>query len=331
MNRTWQHQTHRRAQIVFDQLRVALACAPDERARDDFLSADSNPYFDLLDKLYGEEYPLARLLDLSDLVVHAEGPDLRDPRPALAAASWLCGVADKQLRHLILATMDLAREVRRRVAKEIDLRLTGLAPGSLYVGFMLMPNGDDLLDTRQEATYLNARAAMQGLSQIPEYIDDECILPGLAEAMPDPAVRDASLSAAYHLAPTGRRGVHTLGLSVPGHPIARLGQPERMVLDEAIKRPALANRQAGRFVGEVRAADLDRTRFHLRTAEGVMRCVTKKLDPSEGRKIFGRTVEVSGCYETDRDGRPRLLLVDAIRVIETPVQHQIDWSPPAIA
>lgn len=326
MNKNWRHQTHRRAAVVFDQMRAALACAPDEQARTDFLRAQGNPYFDLLDDLYGEDYQLARLLDLSDLVVHAEGPDLRDPMPALAATAWLCGAADKQLRQLILATMDLAREAKRKVSKEINLRLTGLAPGSLYAGFTLMPGRSDLLDADQELAYIDARAVMQGLSHIPEYIDDERLLPGINEAMPDAAVRDASLAAAYSLAPTGRRGIHTIGLSVPGQPSAKLGQPERVVLWDALQKPALSNRHTGRFVGEVRAADLDRTRFHLKTEHGVIRCVTTKLEPDQAREIFGRTVEVSGLYEADKDSRPRLLLVESIRVIAIPAQHSMTFS-----
>lgn len=326
----WQHQTHRRAMIVFDQLRAALACAPSEEARAAFLADPGNPYLDLLDGLYGEDFQLARLLDLSDLVVRAEGPELRDPMPALRATTWLCDVANKQLRHLIVATMDLGEHERRRVARNINLRLTGLAPGSLYAGFRLLPEHDeDLLDAALEAAYADARGAMQDLSKIPSYIDNDRVSPDIAGVLPDPAVRDASLLAAFHLSPTGKLGIHTLGLSVPGAEATELGQRERVVLREALRRPDLADGHAGKFIGEIRELDMDKTRFHLRGVSGVgtLRCVLPEVpDSRQAKALMGETVAVSGRYATDAAGRPRLLLVeslDAIRVIPQPAQQRL--------
>ena len=322
MNRNWQHQTHQRAAIIFGQMNAALACAPDDRAREDFLQQPNNPYFSLLNDLYGEDYPLARLLDLSDLVVHAEGPDLRDPMPALRATTWLCTVTNKQLRHLVLSTMDLAQGAKRMASQDINLRLTGLAPGSLYAGFTLLPNHDDILNAQTEPVYQDARLAMQGLSRVPKYIDDEQLSPDIADAFPDPAVRDASLVAAFNLSPTGKRGIHTLSLSVPGSPPAHLGQRERVVLRDALRKPHIVNGKFGRFVGEVRAADLDQTRFNLRTSFGTLRCIVTDLPDTLARQIFGRTVEVSGFYETDVNGIPRLMRVDTVH--EMPISEQID-------
>ena len=323
----WQHQTHRRAKIVFDQLSAALACAPSEAEAGAFLMQPDNPYLAMLDRLYGEDFQLARLLDLSDLVVRAEGPELRDPMPALRATTWLCEVANKQLRHLILATMDLAERDKRHLARNINLRLTGLAPGSLYAGFRLLPeHEEDLLDVDTEAAYGDARAAMQGLSRVPTFIDNNRVLPDIAAAMPDPAVRDASLLAAYHMAPTGKLGIHTLGLSVPGSASAELGQRERVVLRDALRRPELADGQTGQFIGEIRELDMDKTRFHLRGVRdiGTLRCVLPEVpDSRQAKALMGETVAVSGRYATDAAGRPRLLLVeslDAIRVIPKPQQ-----------
>lgn len=195
----WQHQTHRRALSVFEQLSVALRVAPDDAARDAFLADPQNPYLGLLDALYGEDFQLARVLDTSDLVVHAEGPALRDALPSLRAATWLCGVADRQLRNLIMATMDLAEHTRRVLSRNINLRLTGLAPGSLYAGFKLQAPPDDLFDGADDAGFQMAREALQALPSVPQFIGDEAILDGIRERLPDPAMRDASLMTALHI------------------------------------------------------------------------------------------------------------------------------------
>lgn len=319
----WQHQTHRRALSVFEQLSAALRVAPDAAARDAFLADPQNPYLGLLNTLYGEDFQLARVLDTSDLVIHAEGPALRDALPSLRAATWLCGVADRQLRHLIMATMDLAEQKKRVMARNINLRLTGLAPGSLYAGFKLQAPPDDLFSNEDTASFVMAREALQVLPSVPEFIGDEDVLDGIRERLPDPALRDASLTTALHLAPTGQFGIHTLGLSVPGQPAAELGQRERVVLRDALRRPSLANGKFGRFVGEVRELDMDKTRFHLRGVSGIgtLRCVLSSVpDRHQAKGLLGEQVAVSGNYATDTAGRPRLLLVDAVEVITPPTQ-----------
>lgn len=331
VNNAWQHRAHRRAAIVFEQMEAARRLAEEAKTQgwagapddvDDLL--ERSPYMGLLDRLYGEDFQLAILLDRSDLLLHAEGPAAHDALPALRAATWLCDVADRQLRHLVLATMDLAEPARRAVSGAIDLRLTGMAPGSLYAGFKLMPPDDDLLPGDEQDAFHQALRALRALPILPRYIDDDAISPALAEAMPDPAVRDASMLAAYHLAPTGRRGIHTLGISVPGGAPSELGQRERVVLQDALRRPPLKGGIAGKFVGEVREFDLDKTRFHLRGVPdvGALRCVMA-ADRVQAKRLLGEQVEVTGSYATDDKGRPRLMLVEEVRILTPPQQTEI--------
>lgn len=329
VNTAWRHQTHRRAMIVFGQLQAALAAAPSREEADAFLTSADNPYLSLLDELYGEDYQLGRLLDTSDLVVHAEGPSVTDALPALRATAWLCEVSNKQLRRLLCALMDLSSEhTCRQIGRAIDLRMTGLAPGSLYAGFHLAHNPGGLLEGAEDAAYQEAKSALQGLSQVPSFVGADALLPGLSEAMPDPALRDASLVTAYHLSPTGKLGVHTLSLSVPGEQPGALGQRERVVLRDALRHPDTKATHSGRFVGEVRSMDMDKTRFHLRhvTTIGTLRCALPELSAQEAKELIGETVAVSGRYAVDQAGRPRLLLVDslsAIEVLQRPEQQAI--------
>lgn len=315
---SWRHQAHRRAMIVFDQLQAALRAAPSDADARAFVERADNPYFRLLDDLYGQDYQLGRLLDTSDLITHAEGTSLEDALPALRATTWLCETTNKHLRRLVVATMDLSHPARRALERAIDLRLTGFAPGSLYAGFKLMPSGPDLLCAYQDPVYLDGRAALVHLPDVPRYIDEESVLPDLAEVIPDPALRDASLMAAYHLAPTGRLGIHTLELSTPGSAPAQLGQRERVVLSQALRQPSREATATGRFVGEVRAMDLDTSRLHLRNVAGIgtLRCVLPEVDRARAKQLIGEHIAVSARYAVDAEGRPRLLWVDSPEAIE---------------
>lgn len=315
----WRRQTHRRALIVFDQLRAALDHAPDRTAAEAFLDEPDNPYLGLLDDLYGEDYQLARLMDLSDLLVHAEGPDLREPMPALRATTWLCETSNKHLRNLAASTMELVTRTPVNILKrQINLRLTGIAPGSLYAGFRLLPSGDaGLLANAQDPVFEAARHAVRQLASVPGFIREDQLSSEIAEAIPDAAIRDASLTAAFHLAPTGKLGIHTLALSVPGDTPHELGQPERVVLREALQQPRLQGEKQGRFIGEVRLVNLDSARLHLRSPEfGVIRCVLPAVDRQSAKSLIGETVAISGRYEADEDNRPRLLLVDSLDAID---------------
>ncbi|MCL2160956.1 MAG: hypothetical protein FWH56_03595, partial [Betaproteobacteria bacterium] len=80
----------------------------------------------------------------------------------------------------------------------------------------------------------------------------------------------------------------------------------------ALIQPQTKHSMDGEFEGEVREADLDKTRFQLRTKDGVIRCVKPKMQTDEARKIFGRRIRARGKYETNREGKPRLLLVESI-------------------
>jgi hypothetical protein len=90
-------------------------------------------------RIANESLPLARVMDTSDLVLHAEGPGASSDLPWLSALSWLTATAETNLRRLSSALFDLLGADGRTLAKSLDLRLTGLAPGSIWLGVKLMP------------------------------------------------------------------------------------------------------------------------------------------------------------------------------------------------
>lgn len=270
-------------------------------------------------------FPLENLLNTSDLVFHAEGPAVRDATPRLSAFNWLSGTAERALRMLSGALFDLSDRDERALRKALDLRLTGMAPGSLYLGFALAAPEADLVPADDEPVFDRVREAVRRLPVLTDAIGDESVLPNAAELIPDAAERDAAFNALLRMSPTGRNGIHTLDMTSPGESRGSLSQRERVVLREAIRRPTLANHKKGTFTGLVRGLDLDSHRLTLREVSGVgsLRCVLPALDKTKAQQAIGEYVSVSGQYETDRQGRPRLLLADSITPLPRPSQVEM--------
>lgn len=258
-----------------------------------------------------QHFPLAKVLDGSDLVLHAEGPGASQSMPWLSALNWLTSTAETNIRKLAIAYFDMHGANGRQLAKNIDPRLTGIAPGSLWIGIKLVdPVANAVgLDLGEGPTLNDELHQLPGLIQ---FIDDEGMSPGIEEVSPDPAMRDIALAALLRFAPTGRKGIHTLEIATHTEGLAKLGQRERVVLREVIDRPSMRQSAHGSFVGEIREADLDKTRLHLRGVEGIgtLRCVVAELDAEQARHLLGRRVRAVGSYQVNRAGQPRLLFVE---------------------
>lgn len=272
--------------------------------------------FSQIMKIAQESLPLARVMDESDLVLHAEGPGATHDLPWLSALNWITTTADKNLRHLSSAMFDLLGTDGKTLSKAMDLRLSGIAPGSLWVGVKMMPPPADLLP-EDSALFDTMTQQIGMLPEITRFIDDEGMRAGLDEFSPDPAIRDMQLSTLYRFSPTGRRGIHTLEISSRDSGAASLSQRERVVLKEAIDHPDTKESKPGSFIGHVREADLDKKRLHLREVKdlGTLRCVLPELTTNTARSLLGKLVRAEGRYQTDRNGKPRLLFVDQIHPI----------------
>ncbi|PJK07970.1 hypothetical protein CO610_07340 [Lysobacteraceae bacterium NML95-0200] len=274
-------------------------------------------------------FPLERILEKSDLVLHAEGPAVRDAAPQLTAFNWLSSKTNQSLRKLAGEMFNLQEKDEKRLRKAIDLRLTGMAPGSLYLGFALAPPTQDIIPASDEPVFLQLKEVFRSLPELTDAIDDEEVTPLAAEIVPDAAERDASLTALYNLAPTGKVGIHTLDISSPGRTGGTLSQRERTVLHTALKRPDLISRKRGIFTGEVREIDLDRQRLHLRETNSgrILRCVLPMLDRGQAKAVLGEFARVSGEYEPDRNGVPRLMLVEDLEPILFAEQTKLTGWP----
>lgn len=273
-----------------------------------------------------QHFPLAKVLDNSDLVLHAEGPGAAHVMPWLSALNWVTTTAEANIRKVAAAFFDMKGANGRSLARKIDPRLTGIAPGSLWIGIRLEGVSDQIMGVDAVTDGPSLADELHQLPGLIRFIDDEGMRAGIEEAAPDPAMRDISLAALLRFAPTGRRGIHTLELVSPTEGLASLGQRERVVLKEVLDKPSMLASRAGSFVGEIREADLDKTRIHLRSVEGIgtLRCVVPELNADQARALFGRRVRAVGSYQVDRSGKPRLMFVE--RFEPAPTQIQIDLN-----
>lgn len=310
----WTDEVDRKAAIITGQMGAAMELVKRYGTLEDNAAT---PYLNMLRDLYCDEMPTAVLLDNSHVILHAEGPGAAHGLPWLSALNWLTGTTETTLRRLSAATLDLLGGDGIRLAKGMDLRLSGFAEGSLLIGVKLLPPPGDLLpeDTALVDTLVGQ---VQALPELTRFIDDEGLRPGIEEAQPDPALRDAQLSALHRLSPTGRRGIHTLEISSRGAGIATLSQRERVVLTEALRAPQSRRSRHLTVTGQVREADLDKTRVHLRGVPeiGTLRCIVPNLGKDHAKRIMGETVRVAGTAHLDATGRPRLLLVEHIEPVE---------------
>lgn len=269
--------------------------------------------FDQIGDSLTSSLPLARLMDQSDVLFHAEGPGAEHNLPWLGALTWLLTSVETNLKRLSSAALDLWGADGKKLGKQIDIRVPGILPGSIWVGVKLATPAADLLP---EDVELIKRLSTQigSLPALTRFIGDESINDEIREVSPDPAMRDVQLSALYRLSPTGRKGIHTVELSSTSQGFASLSQRERVVLHEAVVKPRKSKGAIGSFVGDVREADLDKTRLHMRNVEGIgtLRCVLPELSADHAAALLGKTIRATGTYQTDSDGRPRLMFVETI-------------------
>lgn len=308
---TWVEQVHKRASFINDQI---LAARQTQITSGVELYGIIEQLQKKLQDLYEEEMPLAKIYDKSDLVFHAEGPSAATDTPGLHAFNWLCRTAEKHIRLLARSIFEVSDIDARLLARKLDLRFSGFAPGSIYAGFSLSEIPSAMASNEPELVYTTLRDAIRQLPAIPEFIEDESLNLEITELMPDPALRDASLEAVLGLSPTGRAGIHTVDISSPSARNAALTTRERVVLREVLQKPISTSKKFGRFVGEVREIDLDSGRFHLRNIEGIgtVRCVMPDVSREVGQKLLGSAVIVEGEYETDKNGKPRLMFAQKV-------------------
>lgn len=280
-------------------------------------SAVLRPLFDKLRKLYVDDLPLVKLRECSDVIIHVEGKDIHGENPQLKAVNWLGRTVRTQFSKLATAALPGADKRSNVAAKEAQWEITGLVPGSIFMGFALhrTPSAIGFEEGDKEISELIVNAA-RSISIVPQFVSSGGVNQELTEAITDPALRDAAMMAAMQFAPTKTSQFDMVEIFAPGGASGTLHYRERLALRHALVKPMMRRKQDGAFVGELNEVDLDSSRFQLRNIPGMgtLRCVMD-FTPAHARRWLGHKVKVTGTYDTDASGRPRLMRVAEITVI----------------
>jgi hypothetical protein len=288
---------------------------------------DLKSYKDKVRQLYCEELEFAKLMDCSDLVIQASGIAIRQQNNGLSTVVSLFSNIEKQIKRMGHSVLQLNIADEKQILKSLDIGLTGLSSTGLYAGFSITPPTPyKLLGTDEQNTMMQGiKDATLSVTNVPECIQQGHISEAMAEYVNNPAVRDSAILAAYHLSPTGRGGINSLNLINPAlntNRVSTLNASHRQLLREITEQnPLIKSRsQKGSFIGNLTKVDLDSNRLDLRNIAGdgfsCIRCVMPALTIEKGRKALGSTVKLSGFYETTPTGKPSLMQVEQLEIIE---------------
>jgi len=324
----WIDSVEAKARIIHEQLAVARQLAESNREDPNQIS---EPYLELLRKLYEDEFSFANLADSSDLVARFSGPAVSDRDPTVTIVAGVFKDIRDQIRGIAKSIVGLTGTGRTRWPTELDPHLSGLAHGSLIIGVSVPSPADEdsfgqtSIPGISEQVYESVRSAVRSLAVIARYVEQDRINEDIRAEFPDPAIRDTVMVAASKLAPSGRRGIESVSFSSPDvstEEPAQLTPLSRRILNQSLSKPVRVSGD-GQFKGVVREIDLDARRFELRRVQGAgaIRCV---YDPSQQelvRSILDAQIRVSGSYEAAENEQPRLISVSSIEVVRTPEQQ----------
>ncbi len=267
-----------------------------------------------IEGLMTDELSLAKVRDDSDVVVHAEGPALNAGKWSFRAFNSVVDSLNGVLRGVVADNLIKASNktlTTKAVRQQLDIQVTGFAPGSLFVGAkVVLPKEPELFG--YEGVEQIVRSAVNSLPQAGAMVTSEKISDEISDVLEDPAVRDSAIVAALMLSPTGRMGVNEISVSgVGGDGFLRavLTPEKKSVLRRAVKAGAIGKISGhGKIKGIVREVNLDTKRFSLRSEDGfLVRCFLRNLDHATATSMLDKVVIVEGTSQKDKEGRVRLI------------------------
>lgn len=326
---TWSEQIERRARLLHAEIASWQVRAADLGIDPATACA---PFYEMLDAIYAEDFPLAKAKDNSDLLLHLEGTAVQGS-PRVSLVSGLFNNVKAQVRDLTKAIAGIVPDQRVPI-EDVDLGLSGLAKGSLFIGFNVpLPrerNGHKNLLGKQDPLYRATKDALRIINTVSHTIeieDEEQATRHVAQVVDDPKVRDAALVALRRIAPSGKKGVTSIGVtsSQESRRPAELTPEVRSQIGRMLLKP-VSGREVLQLEGTIRGIDLDAKRFDLRWIVDHklqdIRCVYSHFDGIEPRKLLDARVVVRGLVERRSDEAPRLMAVEAIEVVKAPEDNR---------
>ncbi len=319
---TWVAEVHSKAHILLGQIENARRLAQRTGVDSDALCRE---LYRKVDELYETEFPLAKAMDGSDLVFHLEGPALRDHTPKLKLIESIFANIRQQIFSVAKAVAQLGNNSSIS-DNDVDLSLSALAPGSLYIGIKAESpegnNGQQHMLGPNDLILSATREAMRSIRVISKHLDEDSV--EAREEVPDAKVRDAALVAVARLAPTKRSGITRVTIASSDEKRSDVGSPLTPKVRRELRHQLRQDKRTGpkqfSIRGDVRELDLDFRRFELRRIAGdptaSIRCQLSPDAMVNLEKLPGRHVEVSGFGEDVSIGIPRMLRVVNVTVFD---------------
>lgn len=326
--RTWKDVLDYKARILYAQIARMQQAVSEHGGDDDVLEELCEPYIELLKSMYTEDYPLAKAIEESDLLIRLEGPAINRENPRLSVITGVFSKVRKEVASVAKAIAQISHS-QRRIPKEMDLGLSAFARGSLILGFTL-PSPEEIEESsegqrsllgEQDPLYQAARQAIRTIGLVTQHIGEGKALEELSEFIPDAQVRDSALLAVENLAPSRRQGIDSV--SITGREIreiesAPLTYAVREEIHKQLRHPVISEEEVT-IVGDVREIDLDAHRFELRHIENLeindVRCVYRKESDEEAVEWLNKHIRVTGKVDRDQSGKPRLLEITTVHIV----------------
>lgn len=319
---TWVKEVHSKAHIILGQIENARRLA-------ELSGADSyalcQALYRKVDELYETEFPLAKAMDESDLIFHLEGPALRDHTPKLSLIESIFSNIRQQVFNVAKSVAQLGSEASI-TDRDVELSLSALAPGSLYIGIKAEPperhDGQQHILNTDDPILLATREAMRSIRIISKHLEDDS--PEVRQEIPDSNVRDAAMVALARLAPTKKSGIAKITIASSDDKKNVVGSPLTPRLRNELRRQLKQEKKVGSACfsvrGDVRELDLDFRRFDLRrlttNPDASIRCHLAQEAMVNLEKLAGRHVEVHG-YSDDVSGiTPKMMRVVRVTVFD---------------
>src|ERR1700752_234089 len=329
----WQTALDHKARLLYAQIAQLQREVAEYGGDDQLLDEMTQPYIELLKSLYAEDYPLAKAIAQSDLLVRLDGPAISRDNPRVSLIGSVFDNVRTQVGKVAKAIAQLSQKGIRGIPKEMDLGLSAYAKGSLILGFTVptaseiaeSQQGQETLFGEQDPFFQAARDAIRTIGIVTKHVTEGGTVEELAAEIPDPEIRDTALAAVKELAPSGRLGIKKVRLAGRGVAGLNLEKPLTPLIREAIRKsvqhPVATQAEAPvTIVGDVREIDLDERRFELRhienLEENVVRCAYLEQTDEEARQWLNRRVRVEGIPERNAANKVRLLEVTSIEIVD---------------
>lgn len=275
-----------------------------------------------LHTLYTEEMPLAKMKDNSDLLIRAIGVNADHDEPMLKTVVSLADRMRENLNKLTRSISPMMKSISHNKIAETPWVFNGYAPGSIIMGFSLQqPSPESLTIDSDKILYDSLSITAQNIAVIPSFLGEERLNDAVAEVITDPAIRDTVLIATHNISPSSRSGLHTIEVGAKTGEYGDLTNKSRMILAQEIKKPHLIKKVKGSFTGVLESADIGKERAILRSVIEkdieAIRCFVPTELSHQVKAGFAEFVKITGEYETDKDGKPRLFNVHSIQKVES--------------